>query len=430
MLDNKFQHKLPTQKIIVRQDKGNDERNLDEVGYLFPLIRIGDVTFEKDEIKSFRLNVGESLLPTISLTIDDSDMNFRGNQLTDEFVKGDSMLTVYISITADSSNEKIKNDYKITSISGISGSKNITFNAVLYVPKMAAKRQWGYNGNSLNAIKEIAKFSDLGFTTNITQNPTDNSLWLTNTSLIDLLRVIEKRSSIENDCIIIYVDAFANLTVLQLSVAIEDTTQYFIENDPSGKKVNPIKLVISNKSEKEEGIDDSIPLNSWTSNSNMEKYLKNYTLGVYSDNNGEKFKEISIQETEINTSLSVEGVHKLDNGRYDRDSLHSEYGFIEEKNRQIRDTLTQGTRINFKLDRYNPNIFIGGNFDFYIEHSMRNSTTNNQKEEIGTGEAVDKSTPQSGIIKLKLSGKFHILDLQYVYKRNSPMYITGTGLRQ
>jgi len=46
-------------------DKGSDEKDVSEIGLMFSLIRIGDTTFEKDDIKTFVLNVGESLIPTL-----------------------------------------------------------------------------------------------------------------------------------------------------------------------------------------------------------------------------------------------------------------------------------------------------------------------------------------------------------------------------
>jgi len=433
MIENKFKHKLESQKIVVRQDKGSDEKDVSEIGSMFPLIRIGDTTFEKDDIKAFVLNVGESLIPTVTLTIDDADINLRGFQLTDDFIRGDSLMTIYISILQDDTNSAIKNDYKITSQRSSAGSDSVTFSAELYVPKMTGKIQYGLNTNSFDALKEIAEFCGLGFATNITDTPSDDSLWLTNKNLESLIMDIERRGSIDNDCYNIFIDAYANLTVLQYGKAIADTTQYYIETNAVGKKVEKFKLLVTNEQEIEE--DDGIPLESWSSKSNLDSYLRNYKTGIYTDNTSDSSTDISIDEEEVESSMGVDGQHTVDNGRFDRDNLHASFGYIAAKNKQIKNALIQGTEIDFRLDRYTPYLFVGMNADFKMVHNIKDSKLRNQDDENSSDDALEDFEPKSGIVELEISGKYHIVDLQYVYKRSNgsspiPMYIKGTGLKQ
>ncbi len=431
MLENKFRHKLSTQKIIIRQDEGSDETDISQVGQTFPLIRIGDTTFEKGQISSFTLNVGESLIPRITLTIDDADMNFRGFQLTDDFIRGDSLLTVLITIINDNNNESIKNDYKITNITGRSGSDTLTINAELYVPKMTSKRQWGFNGNSFDALKEIATFCELGFSTNITDAPTDDSLWLTNTNLENLIKDIEGRAFIDDDCLAVFIDAYANLTVLQLGKAIEDTTQYYFDTDINGNPIDQQKLLITDATDIEG--EEAIPLSSWNSKSDLEKYLRNFTKGIYTDKTDEKVTDFDIEENEVKTSMADEATLTHDNGRFDRDNLHAQFGFSDVRNKQIRDALTQGTLIDFRIDRYTPYIFVGMNADFRMVYNIRTDTLRNQEDEISVSDALETFEPKKGEQTLPVSGKYHIQDLQYTYKRgagDSVMFLKGTGLKQ
>jgi len=239
-MQQQFEHNLPTQDIVVRQDDGSDDEFFQlNIGQWYPLIRIKEQTIEFPNIVSFSLKCGfnHGLLPTCQLTIDDTEMVFRESNFINKY----DVMTIWLGNPNDEEHRPIKNDYYIVETSSSPGSGFVSITAILYVPLLwqSHSRPFG-NMTSLSVLTELAREVGLGVTTNITET-SDQMTWLQSFNNLDMLHHVTKRSWIsEGTYLKIFVDQFANLNIIDVGKLLNTNTETLLTTMPiSGDPLLP-----------------------------------------------------------------------------------------------------------------------------------------------------------------------------------------------
>jgi hypothetical protein len=154
------------------------QKTEDSVALEFPLIKINDYIFNRDEIVSFEIDCTE-FLPSITLSTISLDQVF----LSKEMPKDGDIISIAIRNRSDVL-KVIRNDYVIT---GVHVQRNLTeqktpvqmtFYGELFIPGLKSQKTvFSYNGTTLEAAMNFARIFGLGFATN-EDNTDDKQIWL------------------------------------------------------------------------------------------------------------------------------------------------------------------------------------------------------------------------------------------------------------
>jgi len=437
MIENIFTPTLEAQKIIIRQDEDSSEEENRGLGSLYPVIRIGEKTFDQGDIKSFSLTIGSQLIPSLSISIDDETMQFRQKVFSDEFILSDSLATIFIGVIGDTDYESIKADFKINEVTG-RGTNTLSLNTEMYIPELKKRRQYAFRGSTREVLEDIATICGLGFNVNFDIGTTNKSVWICNTNFEDLLNHILKKSDFSNDLLNIFIDQYLNLNAVLLNEAFEDSGKEKLLWINGEKLDNEVELLISNNKEGESETDETLQLDTWSISSDMSKFLtspNNITFfsnssGDFHDFGGQTSWRRYSEKTEVTTEteMSVDSKDFVDNGRFDTDNLHDKYGISMYRNKQLS-TIKQGSILTFKLVDFTSAIYINMNADFDIFHDMNISETTNQKEEISEKDAREKEEKEYFETKLTVSGRYNIFAMKYIFKRGDKLKISGKGIK-
>ena len=144
----------------------------------FPLIKINDYIFSRDEIRSVSFNCTE-FLPKITLNIGLLSQLF----LAKEMPKDGDIISVAIRNRTDLL-KIIRNDYVITGVHSMPNSTEtkspviMTFYGELFIPGLKSqKNDFSFEGTTYDALMNFAKTFGLGFASN-EDNTDDKQIWL------------------------------------------------------------------------------------------------------------------------------------------------------------------------------------------------------------------------------------------------------------
>lgn len=160
------------------QDGKKTQKTEDVMSVEFPVIKINDYIFNRDEIVSISIDSTE-FLPTITLSVISLNQVFLSREMPKD---GD-----IISIGIRSKNDVLKmvrNDYVITGVHvqpNLTVQKSpvqMTFYGELFIPGLKSqKNDFSFEGTSMRALQDFAKKFGLGFATN-EDDTNDKQIWL------------------------------------------------------------------------------------------------------------------------------------------------------------------------------------------------------------------------------------------------------------
>jgi len=243
-------------------DTQGAQRAQDVIGVEFPLIKINDYIFSRDEIQSVKIDCTE-FLPKITLSVGLLSQLF----LAKEMPKDGDIISLAIRNKTDLL-KIIRNDYVITAAhvmpntTETKGPVFITFYGELFIPGLKSqKNDTSFEGTTMDALKDFAKTYGLGFSTN-EDNTDDKQIWLKASQAGDIYinhlteRAWKDNNSFYKSWIDIYYNLnFVNLNKVMLSAETEVDIAALISNvdsntnykpDTDESKVMPTVKVFSN----------------------------------------------------------------------------------------------------------------------------------------------------------------------------------------
>lgn len=243
MILTKFNHQLPTQQIVIKVDPNvNDQENLAEIaGSLTPLIRFHDEAIDFHSIESLDLSIGNDLIPTVSISLNDVDERFKYKYPS----KIGSIFTCFIGHAKDELHKPIKGDFYVSNVS--TGYSSYRLTGTLNLPEMYVDQNRVFeDSTSLEVFEILAKECKLGFVTNIdtTQDPMNWIQYQNNKLFIEYL---SKKCFVSNDSLIkVFIDQYWNLNVIDIRKALlTDPTEMFQANPVTGEPLNEKDTIIA-----------------------------------------------------------------------------------------------------------------------------------------------------------------------------------------
>jgi len=163
---------------IPGKDSQGAQKPEDVISIEFPLIKINEYIFSRDEIRSVTIDCTE-FLPKITLNIGLISQLF----LAKEMPKDGDIISLAIRGRTDAL-KIIRNDYVIIGVHTLpnlteqKGPVGMTFYGELFVPGLKSQiNDFSFKGTTLEALKDFAKRYGLGFATN-EDDTDDKQIWL------------------------------------------------------------------------------------------------------------------------------------------------------------------------------------------------------------------------------------------------------------
>lgn len=227
-------------------DTQSAQRSQDVVGLEFPLIKINDYIFGRDEIQSITIDCTE-FLPKITLSVGLLSQLF----LAKEMPKDGDIISVAIRNRTDLL-KIIRNDYVINAVHVMPNSTEtktpvlMTFYGELFIPGLKSqKNDISFEGTTYDALKDFAKTYGLGFSSN-EKNTDDKQIWLKASQAGDLYinhlteRSWKDKKSFYKCWIDLYYNLnFVNLNYQMLSAETEVDIAAVISNVDSNTNYKP-----------------------------------------------------------------------------------------------------------------------------------------------------------------------------------------------
>jgi hypothetical protein len=215
-------------------------------GKVVPLVKIANSVINFGSINYVRVNVGESLLPTLSMTFN-ADANFIEN----DFPLVDTIATVYIGNPYDTDFKTIKCDFLILSANQSGGFIDIKGELLadtLYESNIESFK----DTSAIDVIKKVCENTGLGFCTNITASD-DVMTWLQcNETHIEFLTkhvIPHMWLGDSNKIIKVFIDAWYRLNVIEVLAELDGqpAKEYISINYNTGEQLEePQQLILNN----------------------------------------------------------------------------------------------------------------------------------------------------------------------------------------
>lgn len=406
-----FEHKLPTDNIVVRQDEHSSSTHIETIsGLNYPVIRIKDTVIEYANINSLNLNINSNILPVLTISINDSDYNQRDNN----FIQRDDVLTIAIGNLKDNSHNIIKNNYYITHADNSRlGTYSIT--GVLNVPGLyVGTNRVFVNKSSVEVLKFIAEEVGLGYISNIDES-NDEMDWIQYQSSIDFIEFIKLRMWVsESSKIEIFIDQFANLNVIDVNKAIADEYKTTFITDLEGNILDEdsefkASNLILNDEELFASIDGYAPIN------NSGFYSRRFPEEVDVDtfNMLTKSKE-HVKLKSNKGSLKAKSIFTS----YSNDNSHDNYEAAKVKNIYTSNIYDQ-LKLRCEFDNYYPQIFIYQTMSIDIWNLPKVVNKDNQDEDVTISEVEYEEPKEKSLSYSKndKTGNYTVIgfSISYVY---------------
>ena len=202
-----------------KQGPDHDEDNTFAIEY--PIVKINDYVFSKDELDSLVIDA-KGFLPTIQVSVTLTNELF----LSKELPKDGDIISIAIRNKNDLINI-IRNDYVITGTSMQSKTTlgrspvNLIFFGELFVPGLkSGAHQFGIVGTSMDFYKAIAQYLQLGFSTN-EQQTDDRQSWLVYQTPFEIFKeTITKVWKDPNSFFDVWIDLYYNLNFVNINAQL------------------------------------------------------------------------------------------------------------------------------------------------------------------------------------------------------------------
>lgn len=153
-------------------------KKMDELGLVYPIIRINDMILSRSNIRSMTLSMN-GFMPTISLSLMFDNVNF----ISKNMPKDGDIISVFIRVDT-AAITYLRDDFVITSCSGSNGtrgemSSNISLSGRLFIEAFDSRTSIdAFAGSSKFVMKELAKKFGLGFAYNDFDDTDDFMNWI------------------------------------------------------------------------------------------------------------------------------------------------------------------------------------------------------------------------------------------------------------
>jgi len=179
IIRNAFTKTIQLDELSLPAEEKREAQKAEDVFSLeFPLIKINEYIFGRDEIQSVVIDC-TGFLPKITLNIGMVTQLF----IAKEMPKDGDIISIAIRNKTDAL-KIIRNDYVITGVHTMpnyteaKGPVLMTFYGELFIPGLKSQKyDFSFEGTTLEALKDFAKKFGLGFSTN-EDNTDDKQVWL------------------------------------------------------------------------------------------------------------------------------------------------------------------------------------------------------------------------------------------------------------
>ncbi len=358
-----FNHSLPSRDIVIRQDDAESTNLEVSVGKMFPLARVRNTVIGYMEIVSFDLIIGESFLPKMTITVDDSNFLLRQQ----DFSKGIDIITIFVGNAQDTTYRPIKNDYLITDIDSSPGSPLITFDAVLHVPELYNAVNSGFeNLSSFDTLKQVAKEIGLGFSSNVSNTNDAMNRIRYGRNNIFIYNTVSNAFRDNTSGFIVFVDQFANLNFIDVSTSINESPSTYLEtNIYTGERLpRPVLLKLTNS---------KLSIDPTTVKIDLYTPISNYGAAAIQRVTSLNYFSLNSEYTEVSTDTVDPTIQQI--------SRVSTYSSVESTNtfpqyltaeaiNKVNLAKLQGMFIDAHLDSMCPALYMYGTFDIELLNSF------------------------------------------------------------
>lgn len=391
-----FKHTLPTQTITIREDANSQSDNIEtHSGKWYPLIRIKEKVIEFPDIVNFNLSSSiYEFLPILNITVDDNEKIQRESN----FVEDNDVITIFVGNAEDGEYEVIKNDYYVLNAPSFDSSGLISLTCVLHVPHLWVSTNRVFDDTSFNVFKAIAKECKLGFISNIS-NTNDKMKWIQHQSNYDFIKWLQHRAFVKSDTsIIVFVDQFANLVVLDIKQAFTTFDRIQLTTMPiSGEKLQtPVDCIATNNVQGEDDI--KVQITSWSPINEFGELAIKYAnqWGSIDINPNDR-----ISTTTTSTSLRAQLRNSSTITSIINENVHSNYNLAKITNYQNTQWL-QSMKINVVVQDYFNALYLCMNMPVEIWNLRKN------EERLSQDTTVDNDELQNVEPTGEKIGEYHI----------------------
>lgn len=407
-----FEKSLSTRDIIVRQDDDTSTFLEKNVGVIYPLIRIKDTVIDFTDIVSLNLTIGESFLPQLDVTIDDTLFLFRETDFCEKL----DYVTLFVGCSNDKVYKPIKSDFLILEATSNNGSSLISFRCQMHFANLYYSVNRGENNTSFELLKSVAKECGMGFVSNVDKT-NDKMFWIQSENNIDFIKHLYEHAYISDESIIrCFVDQYGNLNLIDVNKALKGTNDTFIETNPlTGEDIETTKVVLT--SNRLSTDNNGLQINSYTPLNNFAQQ------SLHRDEN---FKLTFIKENDLNQNVSrdvnsdVAQLNESSSFNYvSNDNCHDNYfstAYISKHN----EYKLQGTKLKILLENYIPCLYMFMNVNVDIFNIEKRGISDSQ--DINTNvdnlsESKPRNNGNSHTLNENLSGENLLYKMEIEYNR-------------
>lgn len=418
-MTKEFETTLVARTVVIRQDDGAVTDAVEaNAGQWFPVVRIKDEVFESTAIQSFRYMVGDTLLPFLSLTIDDYSKKFSDSQ----FPEVDDLVTLRISNNADTAHIPVKVDLMILDVFG--ADKSMTFTAVNFIPKLHERNNKSFDGAITDVLRDVAKECGLGYVSNF-QSSNDTGTWICRENYYEFIQYLEERMFIaEDDCVKIYIDQYNNLNVVSLKTAKLDRTLYELLTDPTtGEPFEETKNVEFTNNDYNDDLSKKLILEGWTPLTNYgTTYLSSKQTASYTTKIDEKHLESANESYDSASDNALENTASTYfSNRVSAETVFQKVLTSRNKNRRLKNIILQGTYIEGNLKYYVPDVFAFMHVPVEIFETPKTQMIRDQEEGNTNFTLPDKldGKPSNDYLPNEIfTGDYCIMHMSYIYTKS------------
>lgn len=352
-----FKSEILLDELSLRASATGESQRVENLsGIQYPIIRINDYIISVAEIDDFTIDC-TGFLPTVSLRCTFSHQKF----ISKEMVKDGDIMSIAIINKSDML-AIIRNDYVITNVisseNDASGKSNYTmsFFGQLFIPGLlSALSNLSYEGTSLEAMKDCAKFLGLGFATN-EEFTDDKQIWISGHSKLTeyINKTVKRAWKDEKSFFNIWIDIYYNLNFVNVNKQLMESEdkvdtavwlnvidhEYTFGQDANKSAQSETPKVFSNYANFKSS---SFYITSWkpiNRSSNITFDIGTKTSGqmfehnnsLYSDENSRKFWSLDMEpiydEKKVTSHILLRGRANRDPNN-DKELMQANYSYVD-----------------------------------------------------------------------------------------------------
>ncbi|WNN12452.1 lysozyme [Chryseobacterium phage MA9V-2] len=290
-----------------------------QAGFYWPIVKVRSTTFTKPAIKTFELNFGYQLLPTLEFMVVDDSRSF---QQSDYPVKND-VVTVFLGNNYDTSSKPIQLDFLIDDVTTLnsmdgSGSAKHSFTCTLAIEHAFENINFAGEQTSLNVLYELCKAMNLGLVTNLDSTNDRYKYRQYSKTNIEYLKDVCSKVYVDDATIIhYYIDQYFRLNVIDINAILSAPAPRLpVRRDVTFFKTlaNPEELVLNNAQYNLTNV--QFKFGSYTTSSNaFETYkeVKPVESTVINKDYSQAIVKSTVKDTRVKANATTGGATKSEN---------------------------------------------------------------------------------------------------------------------